>query len=56
MAKSHKKDLLKFKKEATKTDDADLKKLAKEAIPTLEQHKHMAKNANAVAVEQESLA
>lgn len=45
MAKGHKKEICKFKKEAKKTEDADLKKFASDAIPTLEQHKEMAKNA-----------
>lgn len=45
MAKCHKKEICMFKREAKKTDDADLKKFANEAIPTLEQHREMAKNA-----------
>jgi putative membrane protein len=45
MAKLHKKDLCHFKKEAKKTDDADLKKFANEGVPTLEQHKEAAKKA-----------
>ena len=45
MAKMHKKEICKFKKEAKKTEDADLKKFATSALPTLEQHKDMAKNA-----------
>ena len=45
MAKFHKKEVCKFKKEAKKTDDADLKKFALEGVPTLEQHKEAAKKA-----------
>lgn len=45
MVKLHKKELCKFKKEAKKSKDADLQKFASAAIPTLEQHKEMAKKA-----------
>jgi putative membrane protein len=45
MAKCHKKEVCKFKKEAKKTDNAELKSFATEAIPTLEKHKELAKNA-----------
>lgn len=45
MAKMHKKEVCKFKKEAKKTDDAALKSFASAAIPTLEQHEEMAKKA-----------
>lgn len=43
MAKCHKKEICKFKREAKKTDDAELKGFATSAIPTLEQHKKLAK-------------
>lgn len=52
MAKMHKKEVCKFKKEAKKTDDADLKSFANEGIPTLEQHEQMAKNACAAVKKQ----
>jgi putative membrane protein len=45
MAKCHKKEICQFKKEAKKTDDAELKRFANEAVPTLEQHREMAKKA-----------
>jgi putative membrane protein len=43
MAKCHKKELCKFKREAKKSKDADLKKFASGGIATLELHKEMAK-------------
>ena len=45
MAKFHKKEICKFKKEAKKTKDTDLKNFANGGIATLEQHKEMAKKA-----------
>ena len=45
MAKCHKKEICKFKREARKSKDADLKQFASGGIATLEQHKEMAKKA-----------
>jgi len=45
MVKDHKKDLCKFKKEAKKGDDAELKSWAANKVPTLEHHKEMSKDA-----------
>jgi len=41
MVKDHKKVICKFKKEAKKGDDAELKTWASNTIPSLEHHKHM---------------
>lgn len=45
MMMDHKKDLCKFKKEAKKGGDADLKNWASNTIPTLERHKEMSREA-----------
>lgn len=45
MAKCHKKEVCKFKKEAKKTEDGELKSFATAAIPTLQQHRQQAKDA-----------
>lgn len=49
MVKDHKNDIDKFKKEADKGDDQDLKSWAAGKISTLEHHLEMAKQAEAVA-------
>jgi len=41
MVKDHKKAICKFKKEAKKGDDSELKTWADKIVPTLEHHKHM---------------
>ncbi len=43
MKKAHNKAICKFKKEAKKGDDIDLKGWAEKTVPTLEHHKQMAK-------------
>jgi putative membrane protein len=45
MVKGHKKAICKFKKEAKKGDDAELKSWASNTIPALEHHKEMSKDA-----------
>jgi putative membrane protein len=45
MVKDHKKNVCKFKKEAKKGDDAELKSWAANTLPTLEHHKEMSKDA-----------
>jgi putative membrane protein len=45
MVKDHKKVLCKFKKEAKKGDDAEIKSFAQTTTPVLEHHKHMSKEA-----------
>lgn len=45
MVKDHKKDICKFKKEAKKGRDAELKGFASATVPVLEHHLQMAKDA-----------
>jgi putative membrane protein len=45
MVKDHKEDIDKFKKQADKGDDTDLKAWAQNTIPTLENHKQQAEDA-----------
>jgi putative membrane protein len=45
MVKDHKKVICKFKKEAKKGDDAELKSWASNTVSTLEHHKEMSKDA-----------
>jgi putative membrane protein len=45
MVKDHKKDIGKFKKEADKGDDTELKAWAQKTLPTLEHHKTMSEEA-----------
>ena len=45
MVDDHQSDIKKFKSEAEKGNDADLKQFAAETLPTLEQHLSMAKEA-----------
>ncbi len=49
MVKDHEKVIDRFKKEADKGDDVDLKSWASSKVPTLEHHLEMAKKAEAVA-------
>jgi putative membrane protein len=44
MIDDHKADVDKFKKEADKADDADVKKFAAKTLPTLEQHLELAQS------------
>ena len=44
MIDDHKTDVDKFKKQADKADNAELKKLAAKALPTLEQHLELAQS------------
>lgn len=45
MVKDHKKEICKFKKQAKKGEDAELRSWASTTIPTLEHHKEMSKEA-----------
>jgi putative membrane protein len=44
MIDDHKTDVDKFKKQADKADDADVKKFAAKALPTLQQHLELAQS------------
>ncbi|MGZ3919458.1 MAG: DUF4142 domain-containing protein [Bacteroidia bacterium] len=45
MIKDHKKDICKFKREAKRGKDADLKEYASKTVPVLQHHLEMSKNA-----------